>query len=69
MHRELDDDGGKEARKHVPKFADHLGGCLCGNEAGINRAKWCQRDGECVEKSANKLRCREMESLNNGPVV
>jgi len=36
MHRELGDDGGKEARKHVPKFADHLDGCLSENEADIN---------------------------------
>lgn len=36
MQRELDDDGGKEARKHVPKFANHLDGCLSEDEADIN---------------------------------
>jgi hypothetical protein len=30
MQRELDDDGGKEARKHIPKFADRVrGGVMC----------------------------------------
>jgi len=49
MHRELDDDGGKEARKHVPKFANHLDGCLSEDEAGINRTISCSGVRRCVE--------------------
>lgn len=32
MQRELDDDGGKEARKHIPKFADHRDCCYAKTE-------------------------------------
>lgn len=62
MHKELDDDGGKEARKHVPKFANHLDGCLS-EDKQISMGQY--RFRRCIEGSENELSCWEMKSLDN----